>query len=250
MKNLKGKTVLITGASSGIGYATAVQCAEAGANLIVLARRGERLKALADSVNVDVLQIVCDMTDKQSIDNALTVVADKKIDVLINNAGLALGLSPLDSGDTDDWDRMIDTNVKGLLRFTRGVLPGMVSRESGHVVNIGSIAGREVYANGVVYCATKYAVKAISEGLKQDVHGKNIRVTLISPGAVNTEFSKVRFHGDDKRADTVYDKMQPLLAEDIADTILFAITRPAHVNVAEIFVMPTAQSAATMIARD
>ncbi len=250
MKNLKGKTVLITGASSGIGYATAVQCAEAGANLIVLARREDRLKALAESVDVDVLPVVCDMTDKESIDNALAVLADKKIDVLINNAGLALGLSPLDSGDTDDGDRMIDTNVKGLLRFTRGILPGMVSRESGHVVNIGSIAGREVYANGVVYCATKYAVKAISEGLKQDVHGKNIRVTLISPGAVNTEFSKVRFHGDDKRADTVYDKMQPLLAEDIADTILFAITRPAHVNVAEIFVMPTAQSAATMIARD
>ena len=251
--HLENKTVLITGASSGIGLATAKQCAAAGANLMLLARRKEKLEALAKALQVEypitVTTVVCDLMQTVSIEAAVAQCLDQPIDVLINNAGLALGLESIAGGDSAQWDAMIDTNIKGLLKITQLLLPGMIERKSGHVVNLGSIAGHESYANGVVYCATKFAVGAISSGLRKELHGKNIRVTLISPGAVNTEFSQVRFSGDEARADKVYQGFEPLVANDIAEAILFSITRPPHVNIDEMLIMPTAQSSATSIAR-
>jgi NADP-dependent 3-hydroxy acid dehydrogenase YdfG len=176
-------------------------------------------------------------------------IGDRSIDVLVNNAGLASGLSPLHEGDVEDWEKMIDTNVKGLLYITREIAPRMVGQGSGHIINVGSIAGVEVYPNGNVYCATKHAVKAISEGLRKELFDKGINVTNIAPGLVETEFSIVRFHGDMDRADKVYSGMQPLTAKDIAECIGFAVSRPAHVNIAEMLVLPSDQGASTMVNR-
>src|SRR3989338_4330541 len=223
---LKNKIVLITGASSGIGAACAGQFAKAGAKLILCARRIE-------------------------IINELSTLPEKfkNIDILINNAGLAAGRDAVQNADVNDWEEMINTNIKGLLYMTHEILPQMITRNAGHIINIGSIAGHAVYPNGAVYCATKFAVKALSEGLRMDLLGTNIRVSSVDPGAVETNFSNVRFKGDVERAAKVYEGFEPLKASDIADAILYCATRPAHVNVSEILIMPTAQVAVGMIAR-
>lgn len=253
--NLNGKTVLVTGASSGIGEACALTFAAAGARLILTARRKARLDTLAvrlrELSHQPVLPVELDVRDRSAVEERLGALPDDfgEIDILVNNAGLSRGLDKLPAGNIDDWEEMIDTNVKGLLYVTRVVVPGMVKRGRGHIVNIGSIAGRQTYPNGNVYCGSKAAVRAISEGLKLDLTGTPVRVTEIEPGLVNTEFSAVRFHGDQQRADKVYDGMTPLSGADIADIVLFAVTRPAHVNIAELLVIPTDQSSATLVHR-
>jgi 3-hydroxy acid dehydrogenase/malonic semialdehyde reductase len=252
---LTSKTVFITGASSGIGAACAAAFAQQGARLLLCARRMEKLQRLAEQFQRDhgvechVFQLdVTQLKDVQEKLNALPA-AWQSIDVLINNAGLARGMHTLQEGVIADWEAMIDTNIKGLLYVTRQVLPQMVKRNSGHVINLGSIAGREVYPKGAVYCATKHAVAAITQGLRMDLLGTQVRVSLISPGMVETEFSLVRFEGDAERAANVYKGMQPLTAEDIANAILYCVMSPAHVNVSEVFVMPTVQAAATLVSR-
>lgn len=253
--NLHGKTALITGASSGIGQACARSFAAAGARLILSARRGDRLEALASEVRrvsqQEVLTLQLDVRERAAVQARLGGLLPPfdEVDILVNNAGLSRGLEKVHTGSIDDWEEMLDTNVKGLLYVTRAILPGMVQRGRGHIVNIGSIAGRQTYPNGNVYCGSKAAVRAISEGLKLDLNGTPIRVTEVDPGLVSTEFSAVRFHGDQQRADKVYDGMTPLTGADIADIVLFAVTRPAHVNLSEILVMPTDQSSATMVHR-
>jgi serine 3-dehydrogenase len=248
-------TVLITGASSGIGEAAARSFAAAGARLILAARRLDRLEALAaeltDRHGTISHLIELDVRDVGVVTRMLEdLPADwAGIDVLVNNAGLSRGLEKLHEGNLRDWDEMIDTNVKGLLYVSRAVIPGMVARGHGHVINLGSIAGHEVYPGGAVYCATKSAVSAITRGMRIDLLGTNVRVTTIDPGMVETEFSLVRFHGDAERAARVYERVQPLTAEDVADAILYAATRPPHVNVDEILLMATAQASATLVHR-
>jgi 3-hydroxy acid dehydrogenase / malonic semialdehyde reductase len=249
------RTVLITGASSGIGEACADRFAAAGARLILAARRSERLGASADRLRevhgAEVLQLTLDVRDVGVVTHALGDLPEewRSIDVLVNNAGLARGFSSVASGETRDWDEMIDTNVKGLLYVTRAVLPGMVERGRGHVINMGSIAGSEVYPNGNVYCATKAAIDALSLGMRMDLAGTPVRVTNIQPGMVETEFSAVRFHGDQERAARVYAGVTPLTAADIADAVMYAATRPPHVNIDEIKLKPVAQAYATMVTR-
>ena len=245
------KLILITGATSGIGRATALLFAEKGMNLIITGRREDRLLSLKkelETKNVRVLTLCFDVRDETSVKETLGKLpaAWREIDILINNAGLAAGLGAVQNGDTDDWDQMIDTNVKGLLYVTRAIAPGMVERNAGHIINIGSIAGKEVYPNGNVYCATKHAVDALTKGMRIDLLPHNIKVTQICPGAVETEFSLVRFHGDQARADKVYEGYENLLAEDIADCIWFVVSRPSHVNINDMVVMPTAQASATI----
>lgn len=255
MVSLKGKIVLITGASSGIGAACAQLLAQAGANLILAARRLERVQALgtqlAQQYQIQTHVLGLDVCDRQAVDATLSNLPDpwNQIDILVNNAGLSRGLSKLYEGNIDDWEEMLDTNVKGLLYVTRAVVPGMVERQSGHVVNIGSIAGRVAYPGGNVYCASKAAVRAISDGLKQDLIGTPVRVTEIEPGLVETEFSLVRFHGDSDRAEKVYQDLTPLTGEDIADLVLFSVTRPPHVNISEMLVVPVDQANATLVHR-
>jgi len=252
---MQDRIVFITGASSGIGEACAEMFAAAGARLILAARRAERLEKLAERLQLDHGTDVCMLTlDVRDVGVVSRVVGDlpdawSQVDVLVNNAGLARGFEPLAEGDSRDWDEMIDTNVKGLLYVTRAVLPGMLERNSGHIINISSIAGDEVYPNGVAYCASKAAVDAISRGLRMDVVGSAVRVTNIKPGMVETEFSNIRFHGDAERADRVYDGVVPLVAADVADTVLYAATRPAHVNIDEIKLKCVAQAWSTMVAR-
>lgn len=252
---LSDKIVFITGASSGIGQACAQTFAQAGAKLILAARRLDKLEAIAKQCQQDydteTLCLQLDITDLSAVENALQQLTNgwEQIDILINNAGLAAGLSSIDKGDIDDWQRMIDTNIKGLLFMTRYILPLMVKRNCGHVINIGSIAGHEVYPNGAVYCATKHAVNAISRGIKMDLLETDIRVTTIDPGMVDTEFSLVRFAGDKERAAAVYKDMQPLQASDIADACCYAATRPAHVNISEIIILATDQGSATSVHR-
>lgn len=243
------KIALVTGATSGIGWATALSLADKGYNLIICGRRKERLEELASKVSAETLQLTFDVRDRQAVDDALnSIPADwKKIDVLINNAGNAHGLSKLQDGNIDDWDAMIDINVKGLLYVTKAIVPGMIERGAGHVVNVGSIAGKEVYPNGNVYCASKHAVDAINNGMRLDLLGTGVKVSQVCPGLVETEFSLVRFKGDSGRADTVYQGYDPLTAEDIADLIQFIVTRPAHVNIADTLILPTAQVASTMV---
>jgi 3-hydroxy acid dehydrogenase/malonic semialdehyde reductase len=247
----KMKTVLITGATSGIGRATARHFAKNDFKLIICGRREERLAELEDELSsfTKVHTLSFDVRDNDAVKNAVASVPQEfaSIDILINNAGNAHGLDPIEKGDTDDWDAMIDINVKGLLYVSRAVIPGMTARRSGHIINIGSIAGKEVYPNGNVYCATKHAVDALNQGMRMDLNQYGIRVGAINPGAVNTEFSEVRFKGDRERADKVYNGFEPLMAEDIADIIHFVVTRPYHVNIADLIVLPTAQAAATMI---
>jgi 3-hydroxy acid dehydrogenase/malonic semialdehyde reductase len=247
MRPCKNKTILITGASSGIGQACAVALAQQGEKLILSARRGEKLQALAldlkNTYQSEVHIFECDVTDQDAVQQALVQlpVAFQSIDVLINNAGLALGLEKMHEGILKDWDQMIDTNIKGLLYMTRQVLPGMLQRNAGHVINIGSTAGHQTYPGGSVYCATKHAVHALTKTLNQEVAGTKIRVTEIAPGMVETEFSLIRFKGDAVRANKVYENVTPLTAIDVADAAVYAITRPAHVNIAQIILYSTDQ---------
>jgi 3-hydroxy acid dehydrogenase / malonic semialdehyde reductase len=238
----------ITGSTSGLGKATAELFAKNGYNIVITGRRNERLEELSTELKskykVDILLLNFDVRKLKEVESAIgSLSADwKKIDVLVNNAGLAVGLNPIQEGVIDDWERMIDTNIKGLLYITRTLSPIMISNGYGHIVNIGSIAGKEVYANGNVYCATKHAVDALSKGMRIDLLQHNIKVTAIHPGMVETEFSIVRFKGDEDRAKNVYKGVTPLSAEDIADTIFWVASRPAHVNINDIIIMPTAQA--------
>lgn len=250
------KIALITGATSGIGRATALLLAENGYSLILTGRRIELLDNLKKEIEVkykaDVLPLAFDIQDKAQVDSAINNLHErwKKIDVLINNAGLAAGLSHVQDGLEDDWERMIDTNIKGLLYITRRVAPMMAEKKSGHIINIGSIAGTEVYENGNVYCATKHAVDALSKAMRVDLLKENVKVSQVRPGMVETEFSLVRYHGDEEKAKKVYDGVTPLFAEDIAQTILFVLTRPAHVNINDIVVTPTQQANAYYVTRN
>ena len=243
------KIALVTGASSGIGRATAKYLAEEGYALIICGRRKERLDELSQEVSVKTLNLIFDVRIQDDVVQAIDSIPDewRKIDVLINNAGNAHGLSKLQEGNVEDWDAMIDINVKGLLYVTKALVPQMVDRGSGHVVNIGSIAGKEVYPNGAVYCASKHAVDAINSGMRLDLLGTGVKVSQVCPGLVETEFSLVRFKGDSDKASTVYEGYKALQAEDIADLIRFIVTRPAHVNIADTLVLPTAQVASTMV---
>ncbi|MBE9033629.1 SDR family oxidoreductase [aff. Roholtiella sp. LEGE 12411] len=254
MINLQNQIVLISGASSGIGAACARIFAGAGVKLILAARRLERLQQLVESLSVTSLQVhllQLDVCDRATVESAISTLPASwsNIDILVNNAGLSRGLDKLHEGSFQDWEEMIDTNVKGLLYLTRYVVPGMVSRGRGHVVNLGSIAGHQTYPGGNVYCATKAAVRAISEGLKQDLLGTPIRVTSVDPGMVETEFSDVRFHGDIERAKKVYQGVTPLTPDDIADVIFFCVTRSPHVNINEVVLMPVDQASATLVNR-
>lgn len=252
---LKNKIVFITGASSGIGAACASYFARAGANLVLCARRMDLLDKLSEQLTrdyaVDVYPFTLNVCHQEEVQKSLQMLPEKwkNIDILINNAGLAAGLDPLQSGDIHDWEMMIDTNIKGLLYVTRALLPAMIAKNSGHIISIGSIAGHQVYPKGAVYCATKAAVNIISNGLRMDLLGTKIRVSTVDPGAVETNFSHVRFKGDTKRAQAVYEGMQALTAEDIADAVLYCASCPAHVNISEIIIMPTDQAAATMVSR-
>ena len=251
------RTVFITGASSGIGAACAKVLAKEGTyRLLLCARREERLAQLKDELlqsveGLDVHTFVLDVRNKEEVFAAIAQLPDdwKNIDVLINNAGLSQGLDAIQDGDTDDWDRMIDTNVKGLLYVTRAVTPLLKQSSNAHIVNLGSIAGKEVYPNGNVYCATKHAVDALNKAMRIDLLPFGIKVTAINPGMVETEFSEVRFHGDKERAKSVYTGLTPLSGEDIAETIVFVLSRPAHVNINDLLIMPTAQANGTLVNR-
>lgn len=254
MLSLQNQIVLITGASSGIGAACAKVFANAGAKMILAARRLERLQEVVQTLHTTSVQfhlLQLDVSDRSAVESAISTLpaAWSEIDILINNAGLSRGLDKLHEGDIQDWEEMIDTNIKGLLYLTRSVVPGMVSRSRGHVVNIGSIAGHQTYPRGNVYCGTKAAVRAISEGLKQDLLGTPIRVSSVDPGMVETEFSEVRFHGDSDRATKVYQGLTPLSPDDVADVIFFCVTRPSHVNINEVVLMPVDQASATLVNR-
>lgn len=245
------KKALITGATSGIGQAAAKLLATNNFDLICCGRREDRLKELAEELggSTSVKTLSFDVRDKVAISEQLGGLEDewKNIDILINNAGNAHGLSLIQDGDLDDWDAMIDINVKGLLYISREIIPGMIQRKSGHIVNIGSVAGQEVYPRGNVYCASKFAVDAINKGMRIDLNSHGIRVTAINPGLVETEFSVVRFKGDEEKAASVYKGYSPLKPEDIAECILFAISRPAHVMVADMLVFPTDQASSTIV---
>jgi len=242
------KIAMITGASAGIGEACAEIFAKNGYNLILSARRYERLEKLSKRLSNDygvLVQIMeVDVQNKEEVLNSWEKLSEdwKQIDVLINNAGLSLGLEPIYNGEIDDWDRMIDTNIKGLLYVSKMVIPGMKENESGHIINIGSIAGKEVYPNGNVYCATKHAVDALSKSMRIELLPYSVKVTVLHPGAVETEFSVVRFKGDTDRAGKVYDGFDPLLANDIADAAWYVASRPQHVNINEMLIMPTNQA--------
>jgi NADP-dependent 3-hydroxy acid dehydrogenase YdfG len=250
------KTALITGATSGIGKAIALRLAKEKYNLILTGRRNERLEELKKEIELEnevkVLTLCFDVRVYEQVEKAINALSDewKSIDILVNNAGLAAGFDPIHKASLSDWEQMIDTNIKGLLYVTRVVSPGMVARKSGHIINLGSIAGKTVYPNGSVYCATKHAVKALSEGMRMDFLPYGIRVTEICPGAVDTEFSLVRFKGDQQRADLVYKGFTPLVAEDIAEAVFFAVSQPPHVNIQDLLIMPTAQADVTMIHRE
>jgi NADP-dependent 3-hydroxy acid dehydrogenase YdfG len=247
------KTAFITGATSGIGLETARVLAEHGTRLILCGRRQERLAALATELAplTAIHTLAFDVRDQAEVASQIASLPPEwqAIDFLVNNAGNAHGLAPIDQGDVADWDAMIDINVKGLLYVSRAIIPGMVARRSGHIVNIGSIAGLEVYPNGNVYCASKFAVDALTKGMRLDLNPHGIKVTSINPGMVETEFSLVRFKGDAERAQQVYRGVQPLSARDVAEVIHFALSRPAHVNLAEVLLLPTAQASATLVKR-
>ena len=245
------KIAFITGATSGIGRATAEYLADEGYDLIICGRRTERLQELSNRLSVKTHALTFDVRDKDAVFAAVEGLPEewKKIDVLVNNAGNAHGLSKVQDGDIADWDAMIDINVKGLLYVTRAIVPGMVDRGEGHIVNIGSIAGKEVYLNGNVYCASKHAVDAVNNGMRLDLNGTGVKVSQVCPGLVETEFSMVRFKGDADRSKGVYEGFDALTAEDIADVIRFIVTRPAHVNISDTIIFPAAQAASTMVDR-
>ncbi len=246
------KLILITGATAGFGRAIARKFAENGNNLIITGRRQDRLDDLARELtgkyNIEVLPLCFDVRKLPEVETAIASLAGswRDIDVLVNNAGLAVGLNPVHEGVIDDWERMIDTNVKGLLYMTRLVSPLMVARKQGHIINIGSIAGREVYPMGNVYCGSKFAVDAITKGTRIDLVAHNIKVTQIAPGAAETEFSMVRFKGDETRAGSVYKGFTPLSAGDVADVVFYVTTLPGHVNINDLVLMPTAQASAAI----
>jgi serine 3-dehydrogenase len=255
MVSVKDQIVLITGASSGIGEACARVFAQAGAKLILTARRQERLEQLADQLSktyaCELHLLPLDVSDRTQVQATLESLPLPwtEVDILINNAGLSRGLDKVHEASIQDWEEMIDTNIKGLLYMTRSLVPGMVSRGRGHVINIGSIAGHQTYPGGSVYCATKAAVKSISEGLKQDLLGTPVRVSSVDPGMVETDFSNVRFRGDAERAKKVYQGVTPLTPDDVADVIFFCATRSPHVNINEVILMPTAQASVTLVSR-
>jgi len=244
---LNNKVVFITGASSGIGAACAKAFSEAGAKLLLCSRHPAKISAY----KTESYHFKLDVRHRDEVNQVLNNLPDewKKIDVLINNAGLAAGLDNIQDANIQDWEDMIDTNIKGLLYITRNILPHMVKRNLGHIINIGSISGHEIYPKGAVYCATKHAVDVLSRGLRMDLLGTKIRVSSVDPGMVETNFSHVRFKGDSKRAKAVYDGMTPLTPEDIADAVLYCATRPPHVNINDMIIMPTDQACATMVSR-
>lgn len=245
------KIALITGASSGIGKATAVYFANHGINLILCGRREDKLKELQQELKnkVKVHTLVFDVQDKEEVAKQINVLPAEwqNIDILINNAGNAHGLASFQEGSLEDFDAMIDINVKGLIYVTKAILPAMIARNTGHIINIGSIAGKEVYPNGNVYCASKHAVDALNNALRMDLNKTGIKVSAIHPGLVETEFSIVRFKGDTERAKKVYEGFQPLTPEDIADVIYFAVSRPYHVNISDLIILPIAQASATIV---
>ena len=253
MNRLQGKTAIITGATAGIGMSTAIQMAKSGVDLYITGRREEKLvglkRDLEDRYGVSVTVSAFDIRNADACTKFVESI-DETVDILVNNAGLSKGLDPVYSASFDDWDTMIDTNIKGLLYVTRLVSAQMKERNAGHIINVGSIAGHESYPGGVVYSATKHAVKAITEATKKDLHGSKVRVSMVSPGLVETEFSEVRFDGDKEKADKVYDGMEPLVAQDIAEIILFIANRPDHVNIMDTIVLPVDQSSSTMVHRD
>jgi NADP-dependent 3-hydroxy acid dehydrogenase YdfG len=254
--NLKDQIVFITGASAGIGAATALVFAAQGARLLLAARRPAKLAEVASAAQERgapaVHSIGLDVRDHRAVQNAIDTLPEEwaKIDILVNNAGLSRGLDKLYMGRIEDWDEMIDTNVKGLLYVTRAVVPGMVVRGRGHVINLGSTAGELSYPNGAVYCGTKAAERAINDGLRQDVLGTPVRVTSVDPGMVETDFSLVRFHGDAERAAKVYKGVKPLTPDDVADVILWAASRPAHVNIARVLMTPVQQANSILFHRE
>lgn len=257
MQTVKNKIVFISGASSGIGQACAESFAQAGARMILCARNIEKIQEIATDLHTkyqaDILALNLDVRDKEAVECTVNALPAKwrKIDILINNAGLALGLDKLQQGDTDDWDAMIDTNIKGLLYLTRKIVPQMLKNElNGHIINIGSVAGIHAYPGGAVYCATKSAVKVISDGLRMDVVDTPIRVTNIQPGMVETNFSVVRFHGDQQKAKNVYDGIEPLTAADIANIAMFAASAPAHVQICEVTVTPVHQATGGVVYKE
>jgi len=247
------KTVFITGATSGIGLAAAEVFAANNYNLVICGRREARLKELQEQLDTgdNIRSLVFDVRDKEEVMAQIASLSGKfsEIDILINNAGNAHGLNTIDESSLDDWDAMIDINVKGLLYVSKAIIPGMVQRKKGHIINIGSLAGKEVYAKGSVYCASKFAVDAISTGMRIDLNAHGIKVSEVNPGAVNTEFSEVRFKGDKQKAKKVYEGFDPLVAEDVAEVIYFVATRPAHVNIADVLLLPTAQASISIINR-
>lgn len=256
MKSLSGKLVFITGATSGIGKAAAYAFAEQGANVIICARRINLVNEIAEDIRkkygVKVYPFKLDVSNREDVSKAIESLPEefKKIDILINNAGLGRGLNKFYEDNPDGWEEMIDTNVKGLLYVTHYVLPGMIERKSGHIINIGSIAGHEAYPKGAVYCASKHAVDAITRSLRMDIIDKNILVSSIDAGLVETGFSKVRFYGDEEKAKNIYKGLTPLTGEDIAEAIVFCATRPPHVNIAEITLLAARQASATVVYRE
>lgn len=248
------KITLITGATSGIGKATAEQLAKMQFPLILCGRRQERLDELKENLSkfTKIYTLNFDVSDKNAVNEAIESLPNewKNIEILINNAGNAHGLSTIQEGDTDDWDLMMDINVKGLLYVSRAIIPTMIAQEKGHIINIGSLAGKEVYPRGNVYCASKYAVDALTQGMRIDLNAHGIKVSGINPGLVETEFSLVRFKGNSERASQTYQNFQPLSAQDVAEIIAFTISRPPHVNLADILILPNAQASATIVKKN
>jgi NADP-dependent 3-hydroxy acid dehydrogenase YdfG len=255
MVDLTNKTALITGATSGIGKSCAYLFAKSGTNLIITARRYKRLKEIADDIvskyNVNCRYFKMDVRDKQEVHTVIKRISETKetINILINNAGLAKGLETVQEATLEYWEEMIDTNIKGLLYITREILPIMLKQNFGHIINIGSIAGHEVYPKGSVYCATKFAVNALTQGIRIDTLGSSVRVSTIDPGAVETEFSTVRFDGDEKRAEKVYQGMTPLTPDDVAEAVIWVSNRPKHVSIHEVIIMPSDQATTTRVNR-
>lgn len=252
MSSLDNKIVFVTGASSGIGEACARKFAENGSRLILAARRIDLLEKLASKLTVETHLLKLDIRDRKEVEQAIAELPDswRDIDILVNNAGLGRGLDKLHGGKVEGWEEMIDTNIKGLLYVSRAVIPGMVDRGRGHVINIGSIAGHEVYPGGNVYCATKHAVDAITKGMRIDLVDTPIRVSTVDPGLVETEFSQVRFYSDQDRAKNVYRGYKPLTGDDIAETVVWIADRPEHVQVAEVIILPTAQASSMVLHKE
>ena len=248
---MENKTAIITGATSGIGMATAKLFAKNGVKLILCGRREDRLKKLSEELSAltDIHTLTFDIRNRDEVFKAIQLLPKhfSEIDILINNAGNAHGMDPIDEGNIEDWDAMLDINVKGLLYVSKAIIPKMIERKSGHIINIGSTAGKEVYPKGNVYCASKHAVDAINQGMRLDLNGKGIKVGAINPGLVQTEFREVRFKGDSEKAEKVYQGYTPLKPEDVADIIWFAVTRPPHVNIADLTVMCLDQASSTVV---